>query len=192
MTPYQLFVLALRIVGFWVVIPISSGIGYAVGTLMMLTSMTATGQGKPEQFGVGDLLLSVFLPLVIQGGVGLMFVLGAPRIAALFYSRESDPQTPANAANFAFEDVSRIAVRILGIYAALLAAKPVATILFSFTGQPYQVENSVVVRAWIETGLYLAVGGLLLFNTKIHQAISGKPGTTVESYDPSERQDHEF
>jgi hypothetical protein len=165
MTSHDLFVLALRIMGFWAFIAMVAGIG-SVGTASFgLVQALASGGNPTANFDIWYFVIAGVLPPILQGLAGLVLILGAPRIASFFYSRNRDGQELATSANVAFCNLCEIAIRLIGIYAVLLAVKPIAGFAL-YLAEPHEHLRFSARGEAVAASLYVILGGVLFFGAR--------------------------
>src|SRR5437867_3650799 len=110
MTSKETLVLALRVLGFWVLIS-------AVGNMAALVAMFAQGPGP--SWG----LVSVGIAVLAYSSLAAFFLLYAPWIASWFNGREMDIRSNSS---ITVGDIYQISTRLLGLY-SLLSAIPSAS-----------------------------------------------------------------
>jgi hypothetical protein len=159
MNAKAIMTLALRLMGFWVLL---HAVASMVNLVAVLSSSTAPGAGP---HGESNLLVASGFALLAYASFAAALLLFAPAVASWF-SAESTASAPvATARPAAVRDVYIIAARVLGLY-SLLSAVPAAQRLvrsvldYRFHSGP---AGEFTWASLVEASIYLVGGALLIF-----------------------------
>src|SRR5262245_13219600 len=165
MTAKESLTLALRVIGFWVLI---SAIPAIAGLVAGLGAFGADPQSQ-------RLLISSGFTVLGYATLAAFLLLFAPTIASWFYGEASLPGPPARQPALKPEDIYTISAHLLGIYSLLHAVGPtgglVSNLLESRAGQGFSREFTWAYA--VQAVSYLACGAvLILWSEKIAKLFS--------------------
>ena len=156
MNARAIMTLALRLMGFWVML---SAVAAMIGLVDALAWSGRAGVGTPSQMAM---LIGSGVTLIAYASFAAALLLYAPAIASWFPA-EPAPATPERAAGV--RDVYIIAARLLGLY-SLLAAIPGARRLVRVLLEYQSQSGPAAEIRWEELAepcAYLTGGALLIF-----------------------------
>jgi len=158
MNAKAIMTIALRLMGFWVLI---IAVAAMVNLVAILSSTMAPGAGpKGESF----FLVESGFALLAYASFAAALLLFAPTIASWF-SAESTASVPATDRPTTVRDVYIIAARLLGLY-SLVSAVPALQRLAQYTLDYKFSSGSAGEYTWaglVEASMYLAGGAFLIF-----------------------------
>lgn len=158
MTAHQLLTLALRVVGFWVLIE-------AVGSTASTVAMIST----PAEWANTYVVILFSVSALSYCSIAALFLLFAPAIASWFYGREDAMASQLTASAIGPHDVYQIAARLLGILSCLSAIEPASRIAPELFVPRFWEQFSSGSWPWayvVQTISHIVVGVFLI--TKAH------------------------
>jgi hypothetical protein len=159
MNAKAIMTLALRLMGFWVLI---HAVAAMVNLVAILSSLTAPGAGSK---GEPILLIESGFALLAYASFAAVLLLFAPAIAARFSAQSTVSAPVAADRQGTLRDVYIIAARLLGLY-SLVSAVPAAQRLvrsildYRFSSGP---AGEFTWSGLVEASIYLVVGASLIF-----------------------------
>jgi hypothetical protein len=159
MNAKAIMTLALRLMGFWVLLQAVAAMVYLVA---ILSSSSAPG-ARPR--GETSLLISSGFALVAYAFFAAGLLLFAPAIASWFSTESAPPVPVATDRPVTVRDVYIVAARLLGLY-SLVSAIPAAQRLaqsildYRFYSGP---AGEFTWASLVEASIYLVGGALLIF-----------------------------
>jgi hypothetical protein len=151
MTPREMLALALRVLGFWVLI-------YAVGNMAWLVATFTRGGASSWEF------VSPVIGILGYSAVTACFLLFAPWIASWFYGQEAVRPTSGVTAGEIYE----ISAKLLGVYSFLSAIPSASKILVELIAPSAWLVRweNINRQAVIEFTAYFIAGVLLIVGSK--------------------------
>ena len=181
MTTRDIFILALRVIGFWTLLSAVSGLTYA---LVMTYQLFGVSSGKgflPPEYGLIDVLLVAWLPISIQCIAACICFRYATNIASLFYGQAECAEETPPVISVTEAGMYRVAAQLLGVYALLAAIPPLSRSIARFAaGVPVPFE----VTAPVQACLYLTSAVLLICGAPSIARWLGKLRYDPETADP--------
>jgi hypothetical protein len=161
MTPYRLFTLCLRLLGFWVVLSHADDLMYSVFRFYGYPRRLPTWSDD----GVLREMFCLCASSVVVIGLGVALICLAPRIARWFYAPRESSDDPISCGNVTLAGLYRIAAFLMGIYVATLAVSPIlyaVQLVINAKERVGRVIAGVVIFS-VQGGVYLVCGAVLVF-----------------------------
>ncbi|HLA84950.1 MAG TPA: hypothetical protein VJL29_09160 [Thermoguttaceae bacterium] len=174
MTRQSLLSVALRLLGFWVVLSHSHRlIEFALLAILPAASMATVGRS-----GLFHEVISSCVASLVLVGIGVVLIWLAPRIARRFYPIQEETIESISCSQIGLGGIYRIAAFLMGIYIATLAVAPLLH-AFQMTVLddkfiPLGMKSGFVVIFVVQGGLYLLCGSLLVFGSPAIGRIMGR------------------
>ncbi len=179
MTARDIFILALRVFGFWALLRVVGGLSYALAMTSQFVGLSSGNFWPP--FGLIDMLVTAWLPTAIQCIAACICFRYATNIASLFYGPAECAEETPPVISVTESGMYRVAAQLLGVYALLAAIPPLSRSIARFAaGVPTPFE----LAAPVEACLYLASAVLLICGARSIAQWLGKIRYDPETADP--------
>ena len=168
MTARDLLTLALRVMGFWVIIRALGLLDYAC---LVVFSVFDTPEVPAGVSYATDaplyMIVTALADPVITGCLGILLLLFAPRMSARFYPTTAASSSDTNVVAWKVADVYRVGVQLMGIYALLLAIPLlVRDTSWLFSRDRLEPVTAHGISGMITGGLYLACSVVLVYGSR--------------------------
>jgi len=124
MTTRDIFILALRVLGFWMLLRAVGLLAYALAMTCQLLGVSS-GNSWPE-YGLIDVLVTAWLPISIQCIAACVLFRYATNIASLFYGQAECAEETPPVISITESGMYRVTSRLLEVYALLAAIPPLS------------------------------------------------------------------
>ena len=135
MTTRDIFILALRVLGIWTFLRALGGVAGALAATFMFFKEHNQPGGGMAGFNLAGYVFVTWMVPVALGFAACVLWLYAPKLASPFYGDPKPADEVPPVISVTEGGMYRVACRVLGIYALLVAVPSLTTVIASFTSQ---------------------------------------------------------